>query len=146
MEGGKKREEAKRRSGVERREASDAAVLSAIQILCLDRQMTFSEANYLQSGVTCTPVKTVKNSTLDVSNVGCIYRYCKCKKTLFFSPQSVTIKVKTTNFAGLGRLTFSKVRQTTLTNYLRLACAALTARLIAAQLQQSQVETLGSAE
>lgn len=43
-------------------------------------------------------------------------------------------------------MTFSKVRQTTLTNCLRLASLALAAGLIAAQLQQSQVETLGSAE
>lgn len=50
------------------------------------------------------------------------------------------------NFTVLGRMTFSKVLQTTLTNDLSLASLALTARLIAAQLQQSQVETLGSAE
>lgn len=57
----KKQEEVKRRSGVERREASDAAALCSIQMGCLDRQMTFSESNYLQSEDHLHPVENSKS-------------------------------------------------------------------------------------
>ena len=75
------REEAKRRSGVERREASDAATLSPIQMVCLDRQMALSKANYLQSGDHLHPEENLESVTKkygnDVLNAGCIYRCCK---------------------------------------------------------------------
>lgn len=67
----------RQRGGTEEwREASDAATLSPIQLVCLHRQMAFSRANYLQSGDHMHPIENFKSvkkkHVTEIWNVGCI--------------------------------------------------------------------------
>lgn len=67
----------------ERRGTSNTAMISPIQMLCLDRQMTFSESHYLQSGNSLHPVenlRSVKNSMLVLCECQLYLQgYCKYK-------------------------------------------------------------------
>lgn len=80
MEGGKKT----RGGEVEWVEKGNAVMISPIQMVCLDRQMTFSESNYLQSGNHLHLVenlKSVKNSVLVICECRLyLQAYCKYEK------------------------------------------------------------------